>query len=61
MGDFENEIEIDEDKAGFKQDKIFDIGDLISQKERLSYLDSCSRYINIYNVSISSGKKYESV
>ena len=49
MGEFEPDIEVDEDKAGFKQDKTFDIGDLISQKERISYLDSCSR--NVFHTS----------
>jgi hypothetical protein len=48
MGDFEPDAFINEEDAGFKQFKVFDIGDIVTVKDRVSLLDSCSRFGNIF-------------
>ena len=50
MGDFEPEIEIEPEKAGFKRDNEFEIGDTIKpeKRERCSYLDVCSRFGHVF-------------
>lgn len=48
MGEFEPDTFKNQEDAGFKQHKLFDIGDIISIKERVSFVDSCSRFGNVF-------------
>ena len=48
MGEFDPECLQPPEVAGFKQLKILDIGDIISTKERISFLDSCSRFGHVF-------------
>ena len=50
MAEFEPEIEIDAEVAGFKKDAEFEIGDTIKpeKRERSSYLDVCSRFGHVF-------------
>ena len=48
MGEFEPDVFKDPGECGFKQIKVFDIGDIVSTTERIHFLDSCSRFGNVF-------------
>lgn len=48
MGEFEIEVFIEKEDAGFALVKEFDIGDIINNEGRMHLLDSCSRFGNVF-------------
>ncbi|CBY25018.1 unnamed protein product [Oikopleura dioica] len=48
MGDFEIEVFIEREQAGFSLVREFDIGDEINSDSRMHMLDSCSRFGNLF-------------
>ena len=56
MGDFEIEVFIEREQAGFSLVREFDIGDEINCDSRMHMLDSCSRFGNLFGqISSRSG------